>query len=379
MPEDREEYCENDLEVLFGEALDLHPEDRAVFLGRIGAEDAGVRQELEKLLDAASERTPSVLRLVGVKPVRVGSAAKRMVSVPLSLPEISMPERVGDYWVVRRLGQGGMGAVYEGINEALRRRVAIKGLHPRLAADPAAVARFLDEARAVNIIRHPGIVDIHSLGQLPGGAPYIVMEYLSGQPLSERLVWCGGRLGPVLLSFVRQIASALAAAHRKGIVHRDLKPDNVMIVNDSEMPSGERVKVVDFGVAGFAAELKLSADPDGFIVGTPIYMSPEQWYCNPVDGKADVYALGVVLYQLLVGNPPFLSPYMDDLMKLHLHASPEPLRRLDSFIPEPLSRLVNVMLAKDPAIRPAMADVAQAINDLDSPFNAPRKLPARRS
>ncbi|MCG8425300.1 MAG: serine/threonine protein kinase [Proteobacteria bacterium] len=280
-----------------------------------------------------------------------------------------MSAKIGDYRVIRELGRGSMGVVYEGFHDDLRQRVAIKVLYLDRAGDSDGVARFFDQARAVNIIRHPGIVAIHGLGQLPNGAPYIIMEYSSGQPLSGRLLWCGGRLGPVVLTFARQIASAMVAAHSKGIIHRDLKPDNVIVINDSEMPSGERIKVLDFGIAWYAAELRMSVAPAGTIAGTPAYMPPEQWCGEPVTDKCDVYALGVILYELLAGHLPFQALDLCDLMRLHLETDPAPLREIDEFIPNQLAKLVHAMLSKQAVERPSMTEVANTLNAVKRPYS----------
>jgi serine/threonine protein kinase len=159
-------------------------------------------------------------------------------------------QRIGSYRVVRKIGQGGMGAVYEAVHEQLGRRAAIKLLRKELSQDPQIVIRFFNEGKAASRIEHSGIVQIFEYGHLPDQTAYIIMEFLRGEALSARLRSLGGKLPLAdLLRISRQIASALAATHAKGIIHRDLKPDNIMLVPDSEMPGGERVKILDFGVA----------------------------------------------------------------------------------------------------------------------------------
>ncbi|HNN94443.1 MAG TPA: serine/threonine-protein kinase, partial [Pseudomonadota bacterium] len=162
---------------------------------------------------------------------------------------VGVGQRIGNYRVLRKLGQGGMGAVYEAVQEEIGRRAAIKVLLPDFAKDQQSILRFFNEARAVNIIHHPGLVGVFESGRLDDGAAYIVMEYLSGELLTARLEKAGQLAHPDAINISRQIASALRAAHEKGIVHRDLKPDNVMLVADPEMPDGERVKIFDFGIA----------------------------------------------------------------------------------------------------------------------------------
>src|SRR5262245_43917685 len=185
---------------------------------------------------------------------------------------------LGNYRVTGVLGQGGMGMVYEGEHAILRRRVAIKVLLPERSQNAEAVQRFFNEARASTLIHHPGIVDIIDFGYHAGGSAYIVMEFLEGDSLS-RYLGRMQRLSPELaLPVLRQLASALGAAHRKGIVHRDLKPDNLFLIPDPDMIGGVRVKVLDFGIAKLV-DTDLHNSPrtrTGSVMGTPLYMSPEQ-------------------------------------------------------------------------------------------------------
>jgi serine/threonine protein kinase len=167
---------------------------------------------------------------------------------------------IGPYRVVREIGRGGMGSVFEAVQPQIERRVAIKVLHSQYAKNEQLVNRFFNEARAVNIVNHPSVVQISEFAQLPDGTAYIVMEFLEGESLGSRMKRQNGKLSLVeSLRLARQIAAALAAAHAKNIIHRDLKPDNVMIVADPEAPGGERAKVLDFGIAKLAA----AASPDG--------------------------------------------------------------------------------------------------------------------
>jgi serine/threonine-protein kinase len=274
---------------------------------------------------------------------------------------------LGSYLLVQKLGEGGMGAVYEAVHQQLGRRVAIKILHKEFSARPEIAQRFFNEARAVNIVQHPGIVGIFDYGQLPDGVTYLVMEYLAGESLAARLLRYGGRLGLEGLPLFRQIASALVAAHEKSIVHRDLKPGNIMIVPDAETLGGERAKILDFGVAKVAVEnLGPGADQlrtrSGVIMGTPMYMAPEQ--CRGAAGvndRADVYSLGIMIYQMLVGRPPFIADGMAEVMAMHLHSPPPPLSQFDPSLPAPLTQLVQRMLVKAPAARPAMKEVVQEL------------------
>lgn len=275
--------------------------------------------------------------------------------------------RVGSYLLVRHLGTGGMASVYEAVHEPEGLRAAIKLLHPDYAKNPDVAARFLNEARAANSVDHPGIVRIYDSGILPDGVAYLSMEYVDGVSLLDRMQKLHGRMSQAhSVQLGQQLALALAALHQRGIVHRDLKPENLMLVADPSVPGGERVKILDFGIAKLAAG---TAGPGaevtrtGMLLGTPTYMSPEQCRgSRSVDAKADVYALGVILYQLLGGQPPFIGSGAADVMTMHLFEQPAPLSSLAEVSPR-LGRLVHQMLHKSPAERPSMAQVAARLAD----------------
>jgi serine/threonine protein kinase len=276
-------------------------------------------------------------------------------------------QQVGSYRVVRKLGEGGMGAVFEGVQEEIGRHVAIKVLLASAAGDPQIAQRFFNEARAVNLIDHPSLVEIFDMGHLPDGAAFIVMELLKGESLTDRIRSAPQGLGTQALRIARQIASALAAAHGKQIVHRDLKPDNVFVVPDPEAAGGERAKVLDFGIAKMAAELqptplRTSAHA---VMGTPAYMAPEQCRSSTnVDDKADVYALGIILFQMLSGRLPFYSADTMQLLYAHVHEPPPPLVSVVPDVAPEIEAAVNAMLAKEPAARPTMAEVASTMTQL---------------
>lgn len=298
------------------------------------------------------------------------ASEKRSPDDGTSTADESMIGRVIDgYRLDCELGRGGMGTVYRGVHERIGQRAAVKVLFPQLSKDPSYVRRFLSEARAASVVQHPGLVTIFNYGQLEGGTAYILMEYLEGASLRRRM---DARKLDVAesLHFVRLIASALSAVHMSGIVHRDLKPENVMIVSDVDMPLGERTKVVDFGIAklGVAQLGLLSAtgslgDQRAF-VGSVDYASPEQCSSSPlIDGKSDVYSLGVMLYELLGGAVPFSGP-ITEVLKKHRDTAPRSLRSLNRNLPPALLSLVEETMAKQQEARPLMTAVRDRIDQI---------------
>jgi serine/threonine protein kinase len=267
-------------------------------------------------------------------------------------------QKINNYEVTALLGTGGMGAVYLARHPLIDRRVAVKILKPEYARDQVLVQRVFNEARATNSIRHPNIVDVLDVGVLPDGLPYIVMELLEGESLAHRIERLQ-RLSPSEAVLVaREAASALAAAHAKGIVHRDLKPDNVFLASDPD--TGVRVKVLDFGIAKLRREMAAGSVETGAgsILGTPPYMSPEQ--CRgvsaDVDHRADIYALGIILYEMLTGAPPFEAEGFGDVMMMHMSRPPRPPRELNPDIPPALEQLILTTLSKKREDRPQTMD-----------------------
>lgn len=287
----------------------------------------------------------------------------------------SLPSVIGPYRVIRPLGEGGMGAVFEAVHEVIQRRVAIKVLHPEAGRSTDTINRFINEARAANLIGHPGLVQITDFGNLPDGSGYLVMEYLEGQTLSSRLESSGGKLSPSeTVQIGIQIASALATAHKKGIIHRDLKPSNVMLVSDPAMPTGERLKILDFGLAKLAAvrEAAIVKTNSLAVLGTPLYMSPEQCQgAGQVDEKSDVYSLGCILYEALSGQTPFTGSGPGEVIGKHLFKSPEPLHKLAPQVSSALASLVDRLLVKPKEERPAMREVRQELEALAASLPPP--------
>jgi len=270
----------------------------------------------------------------------------------------------GRYRVIRKVAEGGMGAVYEAEQIALGRRVAIKTLHAHLANDEEMVVRFRREAMATTKIGHPNIVEVVDLGELPGGFLYLVLEFLEGRDLSRLLKAEGplsiGRACRILL----QVCDGMGAAHVHGIVHRDLKPENVFLVEGSQpATAADRVKVVDFGVSKIKEAGVDSKTRTGTALGTPYYMAPEQAQgLKTVDHRADIYAIGVMLYRMLTGHYPFDDESYPMLVIKICTEAPPPASTWRADIPEGLADLLDRTLSKDPGERPA--DCAALANEL---------------
>lgn len=261
-------------------------------------------------------------------------------------------QTIGNYRVLSLLGEGGMGVVYLAQHPVIGRKVAIKLLHAVLARDADIVSRFFNEARAIHMIAHENIVEILDFGQTTDGQPYFIMEYLEGESLSEAVA-----RGPMAIDKVEaigtQMCRALYAAHAKGIVHRDLKPHNVQLCTK---PDGAlHVKILDFGVA------KILASPDGAqsvktrtgsLMGTPLYMSPEQCKgAGVLDHRTDIYSLGVMLFEMVAGRPPFTAEGVGELFAKHMLEQPPSLLNFAAEAPPYLAAAIMKSLAKEPAER----------------------------
>lgn len=275
-------------------------------------------------------------------------------------------ERIGHYRVLRLLGEGGMGVVYEAVRDDIGVRAAVKVLRPEFARNSDIATRFFNEARAANMVQHAGIVRIFDYGHLPTGEAYLAMEYLEGESLRGRLDREGRLNEAESMRLGRQIASALASAHSKQIVHRDLKPENIMLIADPETPGGERAKVLDFGIAkldyGASGSVRTRTNT---VMGTPIYMAPEQCRgIKTIDDKADVYALGVMIFEMQAGRPPFHAEAPGDVIGMHMFQQPPPLSAHVPDCDPTLNLLIAKMLAKDPQRRPSMSEVGQTLKAL---------------
>jgi serine/threonine-protein kinase len=259
-------------------------------------------------------------------------------------------------WVVElELGRGGMGSVYAVNHEGIGKRAALKVIHQLLG--PAHADRMIVEARVVNRVGHPNIVDIFDTGTLPDGRPYIVMERLDGRSLAQR-VKLGKILPTEVIQILRPVAEALIAAHDAGVIHRDLKTDNVFLCDDPP-----HVKLLDWGIAK-----EISNDArrtvEGIVVGTPHYLSPEQARAGEVTTKSDVYSFGVVAYELFLEQLPFEADSAVEIMMQHLRSAPPRPSELWPDIPASLERLLLDMLAKEPDERPSMIEVARRLDEV---------------
>ncbi len=266
--------------------------------------------------------------------------------------ELLEGERLGEYEVTGRIAEGGMGAVYKARQQLLGKNVAIKVLLPHVAADPGLVDRLLIEARAVNAIRHPNVIDVFSFGQTESGQHYFVMEFLEGETLSKKL-HTAGRLTPIeAVELLEQICAGLSAVHGAGVLHRDLKPGNIFLTPLSD--GAVHVKLLDFGLAKRQRQSRTSATLND-AMGTAGYMAPEQISGKPVMPQSDLYSVGVIAFRMLTGQAPFDAPSELDLLLLHMnHDAP----RMTSIVPEvppELDGLVGRLLEREWAKRPGSA------------------------
>jgi serine/threonine-protein kinase len=275
-------------------------------------------------------------------------------------------DHIGEYVLHRRIGRGGMGVVYSAEHPLIGKRVAVKLLAPGVGDDEMHVQRFVDEARAVNRIHHPNIVDIFGFGELPSGHHYYVMELLDGRTLKQRLKQPPRPSLVEGLRVIVDVCEALVAAHDAGIIHRDLKPENIFL---HRVGGGELTKLLDFGLAKLVdVEPGRHQTAHGKAIGTPWYMSPEQCAGEAVTASADVYAIGCILYELATGQVPFPRDLPMAAIAAHLGVAPRPPRELCA-IPPALDALILECLAKKPVGRPR--DVATVRDRLRTIMSAP--------
>lgn len=271
----------------------------------------------------------------------------------------------GKYRIERVLGRGGMGTIYVAVQEPLGRKVALKVLHPTLGqgGDPEFQKRFLLEAATLSQLAHPNIVVVHDYGSLEGqeGACFMVMELLEGRTINQVLNE-HGRFEPArALRIARDIARALRAAHDLGVIHRDLKPANVMLCSG---PEGETVKVLDFGLVKVVRDDSEELTQEGRFLGSPRYMSPEQIQRLPMDGRSDLYSLGVILYRMLTGEVPFAGEHAVQTLMAHLSKPVPPIALHGVRVLPAIERLVMSLLEKEPSGRPD--DASALIRAIDA-------------
>ena len=289
--------------------------------------------------------------------------------VPTKEWAVPLGSVVGGYRLVDRLGKGGMGVVYRAEHQRLGKKVAIKMLRPDLAGQQALVQRFFDEARAATRIGHDGIVQIFDFIE-EGDKRCYVMELLEGHPLSAELD--GKPMDPERVARIgAQIASALGAAHDAGVIHRDLKPDNVFLRKTAD--GGEQVKLLDFGIAKLkeSEDAGASLTQTGVVLGTPAYMSPEQLEGMRLDARSDIYALGVLLYEMATGMRPFRGRTVAEIILKHVRERPVPPSQVvpaELALPGSLEQAILACLEKNREHRPqSMADVASLLEGAPSP------------
>jgi serine/threonine protein kinase len=304
---------------------------------------------------------------------------------------ISETERLlgGRYRLIRSIASGGMGTVYEGEHVLLGHRVAIKMLHPQYAQSESSTKRFMNESRAAARLRHPNVARCDDVGVTPDGHPFLVLEFLTGRDLADELEAVGPFPLARALGVTRDVASALGYAHSQGVVHRDLKPENIFLARgpgrQSQGPAaaqssapdpGEQVKVLDFGVARFIGLEHTSGTRTGAAIGTPLYMAPEQFTdASRVDARADIYGLGVMLYEMLTNQRPYDAGTLPDLLARMSKNAFRPLPALRNDVPEHVVRLVHASLSADPNDRPESMEAFVAI--MDGELTAPAPLMSR--
>jgi serine/threonine-protein kinase len=296
-------------------------------------------------------------------------------SVPILVgePDLLPPGAKAGPWLVgSQLGHGGMGTVYSVVHEDIGKRAALKVIHQRLCGGTTA-ERILVEARVVNRVAHPNIVDIFETGTLTDGRPYIVMERLDGTSLG-RHAFEGKILPDRVIDILLQICDALIAAHAAGVIHRDLKVDNVFLLDNPDDPDRPRVKLLDWGIAK-----EVENDPhrtiEGTLVGTPQYLSPEQARGGEITPATDVYSLGVMAFELFLEQLPFQAETSVEIMTMHIRATPPRPSDLWPDIPTSLEQLLFAMLEKQPEKRPTMSTVARTLELVRDELERRRGLP----
>jgi serine/threonine-protein kinase len=270
-----------------------------------------------------------------------------------TLAELGPDSIIGSYRLVKEIGRGGMGSVFEAAHVILPRRAAIKVMHKDLRRQPGMASRMVQEAAILEEVRHPGIVRVYECNMLPDHRPWIAMELVDGETLGGRLHYAQRLSALEVATLLSEVTDVMAAVHARGVVHRDLKPDNLLLTpSDRDFP----LRVIDWGVARLGAQGRLTLD--GLTPGTPIYMSPEQATGKNIGPPCDIYSLGVIAYEALAGHPPFDGRTLAEVVCMHLSSEPERLHE-KSGAPAELCDLIHRMLDKEPQIRPGSIEVRQ--------------------
>ncbi len=331
---------------ILDQILDLPATERATMLDELCAGSPELRTEVEGLLAAEAAASDFLETPLS------DYATTLLAEEPGPAGSSSMAGRsLGPYRVIREIGAGGMGVVYEGWDSRLDRRVALKLLPPEWSRSAGAKERFVREARAAAALDHPNICNVHDVGESDDGQLYIVMAYYRGETLERRIA--RGPLPPEeARELAVQVARGLEQAHAAGVVHRDVKPSNVMLTEAgpgraaTDRVAPDRAKILDFGIARIAGDVGLTRT--GASPGTPAYMSPEQASGDPVDERTDVWSLGVMLYEMLAGQRPFRGDHPQAVIHAIRDRDPEPL---GAEVPADLARVVERALVKDPVAR----------------------------
>lgn len=393
-------------ETIFTTALDKRtPAERSAFLDEACGGDAALRQRVEALI-AAHEQADNFLELPVLEQIAAGEAPAReptdairgaadgiaeMPADPLLGPTQAEPSadsadqasldflapsdrpgalgRIDHYHVLAVIGHGGMGVVLKAFDDVLQRVAAIKVMRPQLAATASARKRFIREAQAAAAVRDEHVIDIHAVNEA-SDLPYLVMEYVNGISLQDRLNQSGPLELKEILRIGMQMATGLAKAHAQGLIHRDIKPANILLENGVQ-----RVKITDFGLARAVDDASLTQS--GVIAGTPQYMAPEQACGESIDHRADLFSLGSVLYAMCTGRPPFRASTVMAVLKRVSEDTPRPIREINPDIPDWLCAIVEKLHAKDPAQRFASAQeiadlLGQHLHHLQQPDAVPR-------
>src|SRR5256714_8556560 len=326
---------------LFQSALERAPEERAAFLDETCHDDEGMRREVESLL-TSHERAENFIEVPAfeVAPeLATNDSAEALIG-----------KLLGHYCIESLIGVGGMGEVYLARDEGLGRKAALKLLPDSLTTDEMQLSRFKNEARTASALNHPNILTVYEIGA-EGNVQFIATEFIEG--ITLRAALASGRMSAHrALEIAVQVASALAAAHDAGVVHRDIKPENIML-----RPDGY-AKVLDFGIAKLTAQRRASNDHrvettallhtrPGLVLGTANYMSPEQARSQKVDARSDIWSLGVVLYEMVTGNPPFRGETPSDCIAAILTAEPAPLSSISPDVPAKLESILQKALRKN--------------------------------